>query len=757
MKPVFIKAQLVGVIGLGFAANVGAQTAIEEVVVVAQHREQNIQDVPISVSALGSEQLESGNIFDASSIAMNVPGMSYGEFSPGQALISLRGINSADDGAGLDNSVALFLDGVYIGRGAGINFDMFDLERIEVLKGPQGALFGRNAIGGAINVMTRKPNLESFEGKAALTVGNEGILRYQAFASGPFNDQLSAKLVVNHREHDGFVRNTLLNTDVQNENQTSLRGQLLWDNGDTMKWLLSVDSMDDDREDAGRAPKVNGNFDYLGTTRTLGAGRPQTTATPTEGFSDRQSSGISLQGDFSFASGVLTSITGLRKVETDWEMASVGAPLGGRFDLDAGVFGLDVVDDIEEDIDTFSQELRWTSDLDGALNYVAGVYYFTEETDRQEQFRIDRNTLQTGQLTVGNEWTRTQNDTTSYAVYGQGSWNFNEQWKLTFGGRYTKDDRDYTASATNCSLPDEAILAAGFANTANCEFGGRRVNGSLRIIAEAFIVSTSNDWDDFSPMVSIQYRPSDAVMLFGTISTGYKSGGFAGSQGVASAASNPVDPENVTNIELGFKGDFLNDSLRLNATVFNMDYEDLQVVRFGPVPNSEFGTFQTTNIGSADIKGVELDFLWYATERFHLSGTYGYLDSEVNDLVLNGFDGARDFSGLPLRQSPKNTYSLVASYSLPTNHGEYDFRLQFNHQDEQHFDFPTITETTSDEVDLFDLRASWQSRDERYEIALWGQNITDEAYFSHSYRIGPGSIGVWGAPATYGITGTVNF
>ena len=730
------------------------RSTIEEVVVTAQYRAQSIQDVPITITALSAEQLEAGNIFDIGSSANNVPGMTLGEFAPGQALIALRGVGSVDDGAGLDNSVAVFLDGIYMGRGAGTNFDMFDLERIEILKGPQGTLFGRNAIGGAISVVTAKPTQET-EGKVALTVGNEGTLRYQGLVSGGLSENLAGKLVVNHREHDGYVRNTLLNKDVQDEDYSSVRGQLLWTN-DNSEWLLSADYMEDDRGDIGRATVVNGNFDYIGAATSLGAGRYGTTASPTDGFNAREAGGISLQGDINYAKGKLTSITGVRSVETDWEMPSVGAPLGGGFNLAAGVFGADVIDDIEEEIDTFSQEFRWTSELDGNFNYVAGLYYFTEDTDRQEQFRIDRNTVATGQVVVGNEWTRTQNETTSYAAYGQGSWELNDQWKLTIGGRFTKDERDYIASAANCGLSD-AQISAGGADPSVCVFNGNRVGGSLRIIAEAFVAPASTDFDNFSPMISASFRPNDNVMYFGTVSTGFKSGGFAGSQGVRSAATNVVDPEEVTNFELGFKGDFLENTLRVNGTVFMMDYEDLQVVRFGPVPNSVFGTFQTTNIGSADISGLELDFTWYATDRFRISGHYGYLDTEANDLVLNGFNGPSDFSGTPLRQAPENSYGLTFNYNLPVASGEFDFRVQYSHTDEQHFDAPTINDTISESHDLIDARISWKSTDEKYSVALWGQNIGDEHYVTHAYRIGPGSIGVWSPPSTFGLTGTVNF
>jgi iron complex outermembrane receptor protein len=728
-----------------------ASGGLEEVIVTATYREQNIQDVPISITALSAQQLDAAGIFDGTTIAMNVPGMAYAEFAPGQVLISIRGITSADDGAGLDNSVALFLDGIYIGRQAGINFDMFDLERIEVLKGPQGTLFGRNAIAGAINVVTSKPS-DEFGVKAALTVGNEGILRYQGLVTGPLTENLSGKLVFNHREHDGFVRNTLLEKDVANEDYSSLRGQLLWST-DSSTWLLSADYMEDDRDAQGRAPIANGNFDYVGTAIKLGAGRPGTNASPIDGFSKREASGISLQGDIEFDKGVFTTITGLRSTDSAFDMESIGAPAGGGFDLEAGIFGVDVNDSIDEEIDTFSQELRWTSDTGDTFDYVGGLYYFTEDTDRVEQFKLDRNTVATGQVMVGNEYTRTQNETTSYAAYGQANWFVNSRWTLTAGGRYTKDERDYIATAVNCGLSEEEKAAAGFPNFEPCG----NVGSSLRIIAEVFELPASDSWSDFSPMISAQFRANDDLMYFGTISTGYKSGGFAGSQGVAVAATNPVDPEDVVNFELGFKGDFANNTLRINASVFFMDYTDLQVVRFGPVPGSAFGTFQTTNVGSADIKGLEVDFYWMATENFSVSGYYAYLDSEIDGLTLNTADGPKDFSGLPLRQSPEHSYTVVLDYKLATGTGEYDFRAQYAFIADQFNDYPTMTETIIEEAKLLDASVTWTSPEGMYQLVLWGKNLTDERYITHSYRIGPGSIGVWSDPQTYGLTGTLRF
>ena len=727
---------------------------LEEIIVTATHRAENLQDVPVTVTAMGREQLEKADIFDATTIALHVPGMTYGEFAPGQALISLRGIGSADDGAGLDNSVALFLDGVYIGRGASINFDMFDLERIEVLRGPQGTLFGRNAIGGAINVITEKPS-DELTTRIGATAGNEGILRYRAYVSGPLSDNLAAKIVVNHREHDGFVRNLILNKDQQSEDQTSIRGQLRW-TLDSSDWLLSADWMDDDREDLGRTPLVD-RAPLSVILAQNGVTGPRQNAASRDGFSKREANGISLQGDLEFEKGALTTITGFRHSETDWEMLSVGAPLGGL-----GLPFDEVIDDIVEDIDTFSQEFRWTSSLGGRFEYTAGVFFFTEDTNRTEIFRITRagtygDPALPFRLTdigpqdiIGNEYARTANETTSFAVYGQGSWDLNERWSLTAGARFTRDEKDYTAESVNCDLVaanDPSIIGTRFENFVPC--GG--VAGSLNVIAEAFLVTPSDEWTDFSPKVAVKFRPNDSLMWFGSVSKGFKSGGFAGSQGVEAAASTPVEPETAINFEVGFKGDFVDNTLRLNMTAFFTDYEDLQIVRFGPVTGSPFGTFLTTNIGTADITGLETEFTWYATENFLISGNLALLNTEVNDLIIETPGGPVDASGSDLRQAPETSYNVLFNYNLSAANGTWDFDVEFSHVDEQITDYVFVG-TVIQEKDLLDARIGWTSSDEQWDVSLWGKNLTDEAYISHSYVIGPGVIGVWGAPITFGVT-----
>ncbi len=744
---------------------------LEEVIVVAQHKEENLQEVPIAVTALGADRLEKSDIFDAATIAQNVPNLAFAEFAPGQSVYALRGISSVDDGAGLDNSVALFLDGVYIGRQAGINFDMFDLERIEVLRGPQGTLFGRNAIGGAINVVTRAPS-DEFTYKASLTAGNESIIRYQGYVSGEISEGLTYKLVVNHRSHGGFVRNIALNKDQQDEDQTSLRGQLLWQ-GATSSWLLGFDSMSDEREDMGRtpiSPGLAGNHRNNLLAHQLNGGGVRIATSPFDGFSKRGANGVSLQGNIDMDKGGLTLITALRNADTDWEMASNGIGLGAtKAVAAAGTVPVDeVIDDIVEDISTLSLEARWTSDLDGSFNYTAGVYFFTEETERAEQFKLTaasmyntsspiRTTaygssmLQTfrllspnnGQRVVGSEYGAGFNETTSYALYAQATYDFSDSLSIDFGGRFTNDSKDYRALTINCGHTTNPVYMA------NPQVCGSLTRGSLRLLNETFDVRTDNSWSNFSPKATLNYQLAEDKLVYFGIARGFKSGGYAGSQGVSTAAIRPVEQEIATNYELGFKGDF-GTIFRLNATVFNIDYQDLQVVRFGPVPNSTFGTFLTTNIGEATISGAELEWTYFMTDNLRFDGFYAYLDTQTKDLIIPTTSGNRDVSGGDLRQAPETSYRYALNYTL----GALNANLSFSHTGEQLNDYVDLR-TRIDAFNLLDAYVEYDFSD-NLNLRLWGKNLLGDDYIQHSYVIGPGIIGVWGPPMTVGLSVTFN-
>ncbi len=717
----------------------GRSSALEEIVVTAQKREQNLQDVPIAITAFDSEVIVEADIHDLTDIASRAPGLSYAEFSPGQALTAIRGITSADDGAALDNSVVVFLDDVYIGRISTVMFNLADLERIEILRGPQGTLYGKNAIGGALNVVTKKPS-DDFNADISVSFGNYDANNIRALVNGPVGENLNAKLVVDYRNREGWVDNIILNKDQQDENVFTARSSWLWDGEDTSVYF-GADITQERREDMGRRPIAAGTIDGPTIFADLG-GSYRRVAASIDGHSDRDFWGLNLRVERDTGIGDLTAILAYRHAETDWEMASVGVPfVAGRGDVN---------DDIVEDIDTLQFELRWNQELSDTLRYVAGFFYLNEQTDRTEQFRLETPpdsilpdppscttpgcALQTDFMDIGFDLSGQENETNSYALFGQLSWDFSEQWTLDVGGRFTFEEKEVVS---------------------------RGINQGFAIISENFSgVRADDSWDDFSFRVALNYRPLEEMLLYGSVATGFKSGGFQGAPGRMVDATRVVEPEEALNFEIGMKADLLQ-NLRLNLTAFFTDYEDLQIVRFGPPvgcvdpdPDDDinpcFGFFTTTNAADAEIQGVELEFTWVISDGLQFAGNYAYLDAEFKNFIF----GTMDLSGEPLRQAPGNSWALALSYERPLPGGAtLDARLDYRYSDEQRHDVVNPLVVT-EEFSLVDARLAWTSAAEDWEFALWGKNLFEEEYIAHSYTIGPGVIGIAGQPRTYGVSGT---
>ena len=413
------------VLVFGTAFGPVALAEIEEIIVTAQRKAQSLQEVPIAISAVTAGSIEKKDIHELSGIAVNVPGLVFSAFSPGQNIVSLRGASSNDDGAGTDGSVAVFVDDVYLGRISNINPEMFDLERIEVLRGPQGTLYGKNTIGGAINIVSTKPNTERFEGKVKLTAGNYDRTDFAALVSGPLGGDWAGKLSVSHRKRDGWVRNVTLNKYQKDDFAQGVRGQLLYA-GDSFEALFSADYNRLDVEDMGRVPLA---ANYKG----IGSGGPNPArfrgpyvgacgdvngancvADPVDGYAKRDAYGVSGKLTWNVSDAMdLVSITAYRESEADWNMGSTGAP------------GLHLNDDIFDTTEQFSQEFRLIHQLNDSMDYVAGLWYMTEETDRTECFDINGVWVAAGQPQGtdctpkgGDQSDRYQqmNETTSFAV-----------------------------------------------------------------------------------------------------------------------------------------------------------------------------------------------------------------------------------------------------------------------------------------------------------------------------------------------------
>jgi iron complex outermembrane receptor protein len=712
-----------------------AEGALEEVVVTARKREENLQDVGAAVSALSAADLERRFDIDLQNLANAAPNVVIDDIQQGPgspAAISIRGVGTTDVEKNFDPTVGVVQDGVFIGVNSGAMLKAVDLQSVEILRGPQGTLYGRNSIGGVINVTRTRPNTDAFGGAARAGAGNNGDMQLDGYVNVPLGDTFAFKLGGAYRQNDGWFYNRTLDKDVGEMEFYSVSPSFLWRPTEALEIDYRFDKTWQD-QDANTVVNMAQDdqvwcFFYNQCAESID--------TPQSG--DRY---VVLQdGDDPYQSYFDTE---LHTVNASYRLSDSNEIeyVFGYFSTDEKVYqdwdGTSLTlyhTDRPADWNQRSHELRFTHTGD-RLSYTVGAYYWDSD------YRIDLTSyigfgdflfgLPPGTvLTVLQTVAQT---TESKAAFFEGDYKLTDALTVTLGGRYTKDDK--TSGVIDPIMPELAD------------------KGSL---ADPF----EKSWSEFTPKVGLRYRFNDDLMAFALYSKGFRAGGFNGRPGTYEAASIPYDPETVDNYELGIKSEWLDGRLRFNASAFYMNYDDKQEEQ--SVPTSQ-GTGQQTvvvNAASAKIYGLEVDFAALITERFTLSGNLGVLDASYEELT-DPITGT-DLSDLDLRRAPPFTATLSPTYTVDLGPGQFWVQADLRWIGEQELTFLNSRQSHVDAHEVID--ASLNYKVGNWTASLWGLNLSDDDSWSQAYDVGAAVnfAGLWTyasarPPAAYGVRVMVDF
>jgi len=680
--------------------------ALEEVIVTAEKREANLQDAAVAVAAYQGDLLQAMDINDAQSLILSDPSMSFSR-AGGEGQIFIRGVGSNLLGIGQDSSVAIHQDGVYLGRPHLALSQFLDVERVEVLRGPQGTLYGRNATAGVINVISRKPTEET-EGYVRGYVGNFDRKEIEAAVGGPLSDSAGFRVAARWTEDDGFTDDLepAGGDVIDNRSNYGIRGVLTFTPSDT----FTAEFIAEYTESDGKNMSVM-RRDNLHTSQRLGALENPgfgSTRNELDTYQDWETSGLTMTLSWQLSDSLsLVSITGYRQFEDDFSFNTDGVEL----------FVTNT--QYQREADQFTQELRLVSDLDGPLNWMLGGFYMSE--DKKEALGLPA--INFG----GNFNIFAENDTEALAVFGEVYFDITDSVRLVGGLRYNDEEKEdfsergliFFTPENDPRIDDPNSVLLGLSvpnpNAFNFPFGSR---------------TTTDSWDDWTPKVAIEYRPNEDLLIYGSVTKGFKSGGTNSLD-----TSPPFDQEELISYELGMKSSWSNNRVIFNGSFFQYDYNDLQVSTFAD------GTTRIENAASADLTGDELTLAALLTDNLTLKIAGTFLDTEYKDFVTvfgnrpEGGPNVVDLSGNELINAPESKLVASLSYDWSIGGNEAYLFAQYTHVAElfhSQFNEAIIGQGS---VDLLDLRAGYRfGADRQWEIAALIRNATDEEFFQNSVR-----------------------
>ncbi len=749
---------------------------VEELVVTAQKRAQDIQDVPISMTALTSQFIEDSGLTSVLDMSQYVPNVQINAVTDSRSTaIRIRGIGSDGNNAGIDSSVGVFIDGIFMGRsGAASITDLVDVERIEVLRGPQGTLYGKNTAAGAISVVSKKPVVDVWEGIMEGQVGNFQNRQVRGAINIPLIDQTAALRVSGYYVDRGPFDELISGGGVNDTNRAGARVKGLFDLSDDLELLVWADFGTESNKccvadiisyegfpnlDAVFSEKFASGIPGINSLEAS-TGRPLPSVDPFDRIVDANEEskndvtvwGLASEINYDIDDYIITFLNAYRQFNSD-------SVLDGDFSSYDAVF-----QETNERFEQYSSELRLTSPYGEDLEYVGGLYFYYQndrtsgETGIGSDYFLTSDTLRNTFLLFGDpdgdgrvsNTDENVHKTWSYAFFGQGTYHLTEEWDLTLGLRGTYEEKSRTGSQIS-----------GFKAADAGPFGpDRYANESLSVF-------------NLSPMGAIQYYPTDEVMAFAKFARGFKSGGFNQLR-TLDGLNTQFDDEKATDAEVGIRTAWFDRMLTVNGTFFYTWYDDFQSQQF------DGNSFTVTNAGNLETYGFETDALFIPHPMFVGGFAAGYNHARYTD-----FDGApctaegafeervkagnlvaptgctQDLTGKPLDNAPEWTVSLFGQVTAPI--GEMPgfewpllgyLRAEYSYRDKMYLAQDLDENLIQSPVNLVNLRGGIRTDDDRWELTLWAANLFNEGYniVGIDVPIISGYAGINGPPRTYGAT-----
>jgi iron complex outermembrane receptor protein len=678
-------------------AGVPASTSVGEIIVTATRRETRLQDTPVAVSAIGGVAIQQQRLVNLSEIANKIPSITFNQVNHSESFISIRGTTIGNDAAGIDQGVSVFIDDVPTTGFGDDSPDLYDLQSVEVLRGPQGTLFGRNVTGGAVLIRTLPPSF-TMAGQGTFTYGSDNLMEGQAYVTGPLvADTLAGKIAVDLRRRDDFINNITLHDKTFGENLGSVRGQLLWTPTSKVRVLLGADYLDD--TSSGKVQWLVGNFQP--SLFPLLSYSPSQTNQGSNAHTDKKIGGLLGRVDWTLPFATLSSITGYRDVKTRVHFSTSGDP-----------FNSIISDPVTRD-DQITEEIRLTSPADQKLTWVAGAFFLHGHRSYLQTVSFDAvpgtrlNALaQFGVPSLARFLSPYVNQANQHitlddeAVFGEATYAFTRILKLTVGGRYSNERKAGHTEVFDTSVTNPNLSTGPY----------------------------SHDWSSFTPKYLLSYQPVSELLLYASATNGFESGGYDTNGSTNTELASAYNPEHVWSYELGAKSTLFDKRLQVNLALYDAEYKDLQTRNFDPIS----GNIIAGNAAQGRVRGAELDASAVVTGWLDLGATYSYTDAKYGRyLTPNASGPPTDNSGHLIPFTPRHALNVSAEthFRAPAGSGimniggdvTYRSGIQFNDANSA----PALIVSKSQYKGLVNAHIRWSSDNDKLEVSLWAKNLTN--------------------------------